>query len=149
MEFLKLVLPSEVVSKVRLYHSHPVADMLHPWILKFKWGNAFDNDLPELLGFRKHFHLVVLDTLKHQQWERRPCSECGDPNWKCECPSGCEEELCDCCCELWDHCQCMCHNCGDEYSVCRYNCFVVERCRFQRLRQEEEWEEELRAEVII
>ena len=28
MELLKLVLPSEVVSKVRLYHSHPVADIM-------------------------------------------------------------------------------------------------------------------------
>ena len=30
MELLKYILPSEVVSKVRLYHSHPVADIIKP-----------------------------------------------------------------------------------------------------------------------
>ena len=67
MELLKLVLPNEVVSKVRLYHSHPVADLLHPWIFKFEWGNAEENSLPEFDYTRKQFHLVILDTLSRER----------------------------------------------------------------------------------
>ena len=106
MELLKFVLPSEVVSKVRLYHSHPVADLLNPWIFKFKWGNAEENPLPEFDYTRKQFHLVILDTLSRERGFNH----------------------CDCCAELWDDCQCWCDNCGDEYNVCRYNCYQEPMC---------------------
>ena len=67
MELLKFVLPSEVVSKVRLYHSHPVADMISPWIQQYQGGNAEENFLPDLDYSRKHFHLVILDTLRDEK----------------------------------------------------------------------------------
>ncbi len=85
MELLKYVLPIEVVSKVRLYHSHPVADLLNPWIFKFEWGNAEENSLPEFDYTRKQFHLVILDTLRTEK------------RYRCDC---------------WDDCECMCYNCA-------------------------------------
>ena len=30
---------------------------------------------------------------------------------------------CDCCCELWAECRCVCHNCGDDYNECRSKCY--------------------------
>ena len=30
---------------------------------------------------------------------------------------------CDCCAELWKHCQCWCSNCDREYNVCKYSCY--------------------------
>ena len=61
------MLPSEVVSKIRVYHSHPIADMMKPWIQKYEWGDAFDNDLPKFIYLRKHFHEVVIDTLAFER----------------------------------------------------------------------------------
>ena len=72
MELLNKIFPSEVVSKIRVYHSHPVADMMKPWIQKYEWGDAFDNDLPEFIYLRKHFHEVVIDTLN---FERGGCDD--------------------------------------------------------------------------
>jgi hypothetical protein len=30
---------------------------------------------------------------------------------------------CDCCCELWSKCMCMCGNCKGEYKICKYECY--------------------------
>ena len=33
------------------------------------------------------------------------------------------DKHCDCCAELWQDCQCICSNCGNEYNLCRYECY--------------------------
>jgi hypothetical protein len=32
------------------------------------------------------------------------------------------DEYCDCCAKLWTDCQCLCGNCCDDYSICKYTC---------------------------
>ena len=33
------------------------------------------------------------------------------------------DEYCDCCECLWTECECICANCHDNYSTCRYGCY--------------------------
>ena len=32
MELLKDILPNDIVSKIRMYHSHPISDIMKTWI---------------------------------------------------------------------------------------------------------------------
>ena len=61
MELLKYVLPNEVVSKVRLYHSHPVADIVREEV------KAYVNDsdckrFKRKVGREMSFHEYVFQT---------------------------------------------------------------------------------------
>ena len=99
MEKYLEILPGNVINKIFVFNSHPVAEL-------FKKSQAY------------------------QEYEGCDCGED-----VCDCSfvdfyflDWRSENCCGACMMAWRDCQCWCSNCGDECSVCRYNCYKGKYC---------------------
>ena len=58
-------LPKEIEWNIIKFMSHPIADIMRPLIQQFRHGKAHDFYFEQGMDYsRKHFHLVVLDTIR-------------------------------------------------------------------------------------
>jgi len=64
-----------------------------------------------------------LDDLEDTAYDYRPEAELIHPDDMEEDEEDGDDEQCDCCGEYWDHCQCICSNCSNDYRICRANCY--------------------------
>ena len=37
MELLNNILPNDIINKIRMYHSHPISDMMKTWIITYEF----------------------------------------------------------------------------------------------------------------
>ncbi len=86
----------EIMNKIMLFMSHPIADIIRPEIANYI--NYYDNDN---ISFVEFYFETYCD---HEACDYY-------------------DNICDCCALHWDDCLCLCHRCGDAYKYCRTRCY--------------------------
>ena len=119
-------LPSEVIRKIKMFLSHPVADLIRE-NTRFRSTCSFYDE-------QEHEEYVIGRHMRNHLGVKRLTS---DNIALCDCiyihinksiiESLIEEDsydlYCDCCVELWEDCQCWCNCCWDEYKTCPNACY--------------------------